>query len=304
MNLEIFTRQLQLLQLLTGNTELTVRQICEQLDISVRTFHRYVAMFRAAGFEVNLDSNIYSILHTSPFYTNVSDKMQLRSSEVSTMVGMLNRADPRDPSVAALRRKFTSIYGVDFSEEAMQTNQHIIQNTTQIERAIRQRHVMLLHDYESPHRQTLSDRLVEPFRILSSTGSVRCYEPSTDTCKTFKIARIRGEAEVLPGHWKHMQQHKNYYVDPFGFSGEQRHRVALRLSLLASQILCEEFGVSEAQLLIDPDNQHRLFYTYVCSDIGIGRFVMGLLGEVEVVSGPSLKQYIQEQIKQYAGQEN
>ena len=69
-------------------------------------------------------------------------------------------------------------------------------------------------------------------------------------------------------------------------------------------ILCEEFGVSEAQLLIDPDNQHRLFYTYVCSDIGIGRFVMGLLGEVEVVSGPSLKQYIQEQIKQYAGQEN
>ena len=174
------------------------------------------------------------------------------------------------------------------------------ESTNLLQRAIRARRQVILHHYESPHRQTDSDRLVEPFRLLTATGSVRCYEPSTDTCKTFKIARIRGQVEVLKQHWEHTTEHVNYYTDAFGFSGEVRHRVVLRLTMLAAQVLCEEFGVKESQLLIDPEEpSHRIFHTHVCSPVGIGRFVMGLINDVEVVRGNELNDFIRQELDRY-----
>lgn len=292
MNLEIFTRQLQLLQLLTGNTELTVREICDELDISARTFHRYIAMFRAAGFEVASRRSIYTIFQTSPFYASIADKMQLRGSEVNTLVRMLDKAGTGDPSIASLRRKFSNLYGVDFSLKEARADDLLVRNTALLQKAIRSRRQVLLHDYESPHRQTLSDRLVEPFRLLPATASVRCYELQSNSCKTFKIARIRGEVELCKENWRYPTLHVNYYTDLFGFSGEERSRVILRLTMLAAQVLCEEFGVKDSQLLIDGDNTHRIFSTYVCSPVGIGRFVMGLLNDVEIVRGPELQAYV------------
>lgn len=301
MNLEIFTRQLELLELLTGNTDQTVQDICERLDISVRTFHRYIAMFRTAGFELTSAHSIYTILQTSPFYACIADKMQLRSSEVNTMVRLIDRADEADPAIQSLRRKFSNLYGVDFSEQEVRLADHVTAASKQLQRAIKSRRQVVLHDYESPHRQTHTDRLVEPFRLLSATGCVRCYEPASGACKTFKIARIRGEVEVLEQHWEHTTEHVNYYTDAFGFSGEVRHRVVLRLTLLAAQVLCEEFGVKESQLLIDPDNQHRIFATHVCSPVGIGRFVMGLINDVEVVRGKELREFIAQELSRFSG---
>ena len=300
MNLEIFTRQLELLEILTGNTDQTVQDICDRLDISQRTFHRYIAMFRAAGFELTSAHSVYTIFQTSPFYACIADKMQLRSSEVNTLVRLLDRADDADTAIVSLRRKFANLYGVDFNEQEVRLANQLSESTNLLQRAIRARRQVILHHYESPHRQTDSDRLVEPFRLLTATGSVRCYEPSTGTCKTFKIARIRGQVEVLKQHWEHTTEHVNYYTDAFGFSGEVRHRVVLRLTMLAAQVLCEEFGVKESQLLIDPEEpSHRIFHTHVCSPVGIGRFVMGLINDVEVVRGNELNEFIRQELDRY-----
>lgn len=299
MNLELFTRQLQLLEMLTGNTDKTLQDICEQLDLSPRTFHRYVAMFRAAGFEVSSSHTIYTIFFTSPHYANIADKMQLRSSEVNTMADMLSRADITNPAVTTLRRKFSNLYGVDFNQSDAHADQQLQQNTTLLQQAVRHRRQVILHDYESPHRSEASDRLVEPFRMLAATASVRCYEPQTDTCKTFKISRIRGEVQLLDQQWEHQTRHVHYYTDPFGFSGETRRRIILRLTPLAAQVLCEECGVKESQLIIDADNRHRIFSTHVCSPVGAGRFIMGLLNDVEIVQGHDLQTYIHQELQRY-----
>lgn len=299
MNLEIFTRQLQLLEILTGNTDQTVQDICDRLDISPRTFHRYIAMFRAAGFEVSSSRTIYTIFYTSPHYATIADKMHLKGSEVNTMADMLSRADATDPAITTLRRKFSNLYGVDFNQPEARVDQQLQQNTSLLQQAVRSRRQVVLHDYESPHRDEASDRLVEPFRMLAASASVRCYEPQTDTCKTFKIARIRGGVQLLDRQWKHQTRHVHYYTDPFGFSGETRRRVILRLTPLAAQVLCEECGVKESQLVIDTDNRHRIFSTHVCSPVGVGRFVMGLINDVEIVQGRDLQAYIHQELQRY-----
>ena len=43
-------RLLRLMKMLTANTELTVDEIAERLDMSRRTVYRYIDTFRAAGF--------------------------------------------------------------------------------------------------------------------------------------------------------------------------------------------------------------------------------------------------------------
>ena len=300
MNLEIFQRQLELLEILTGNTDQTVQDICDRLDISSRTFHRYIAMFRAAGFEISSSHTIYTIFFTSPHYANIADKMQLRGSEVNTMADMLYHADTTDPAVTSLRRKFSNLYGVDFNQSEVHADQQLQQNTSLLQQAVRRRRQVILHDYESPHRDEVSDRLVEPFRMLAATACVRCYEPQTNTCKTFKIARIRGEVQLLDQQWEHQTHHVSYYTDPFGFSGETRRRIILRLTPLAAQVLCEECGVKESQLIIDADNRHRIFSTHVCSPVGVGRFVMGLLNDVDIVQGRDLQTYIHQELQRYA----
>ena len=49
-------------------------------------------------------------------------------------------------------------------------------------------------------------------------------------------------------------------------------------------------------MMIDSDDEHRIISLQVCSYQGIGRFVLGLLGEVEVLKGDDFKSYLRKQI--------
>jgi hypothetical protein len=60
----------------------------------------------------------------------------------------------------------------------------------------------------------------------------------------------------------------------------------------------EEYPLA-TNALIKLSDTSWLFETKVCSLEGVGRFVMGLLDEVEVVDTPELDGYIRSRIKEY-----
>lgn len=284
---DTFACQMRLLHLLTGNCHLTANDLCAQLSISHRTFFRYIHLFRASGFHVSLRAGIYSINLTSPLFAAVHDKWQLSPSEVDTISRLLRKAGDQDLGAMRLRQHMETVYGMAFSipPEEWGPRQLLIANAETLAQAIREQRQAVLPAYESPHSQTRSDRLVEPYKLIENSASVRCYEVATAQCKTFKIARIGAPVELLPQAWEHRSDHTNYYTDLFGFSGESVHRVTLRLGPLAARILCEEYGVQETQFAIDTDGIHRLFSIGVCQYKGLERFVMGLLNDIEVVRG-------------------
>jgi len=297
MNLDIFARQLRLLQTLAGNTQLSVGEVCERLDISHRTFYRYIAMFRDQGFDVSNDDGTYSVDLSSPFFSNISEKMRLTASEAQTLCELLEKADPADPRIQRLRQRLRTIYGMEFSDGQTQIDRRFTTNSEAIAQAIRQHKQIILHKYESPHSQTLTDRLVEPFKMVPHIGGVRCYEQQSDQCKTFKISRIKGRVEILKKNWANRSKHITYYTDIFGFSSETVHRITLRLGTLAASILQEEYGVKETQFIIDADGTHRLFAISVCSFEGIGRFVLGLMSDIEIIRTQEFREYIGQQLQ-------
>lgn len=293
---DIFARQLRLLELLAGNTRLTTGDLAARLGLSRRSVYRYLEMFRVSGFHLSRRNGVHAIDYSSPFITALADKMRLTADEVELIAQLLAQADGNAPLVARLRQRFGSIYAGGAAGSSTAERQHIADNTALLQQAVRERRKAVLHAYHSPHSQTTSDRLVEPFKLVSPGGSVRCYEPAAHACKTFKVARIGGRVELLREHWTHAARHITYYTDLFGFSAETTHRVVLRLGRLATRILIEEYGISPTQLVIDGDDGHMLYALRVCSYQGVGRFVLGLINDVQVVQGDGLRNYLRRQL--------
>lgn len=296
---DIFARQVRLLHLLTGNCDRSIDDICAQLLISQRTFYRYIRLFRATGFHISLNEGIYCINLSSPLFTVVREKNQFQPDQVATIRRLLLKAGDQDLGALRLRQHMETVYGVEFGGHASdrEPRQLLMANADTLAQAIEEHRQALLPAYDSPHSHTLSDRLVEPYELLETPASVRCYEVATAQCKTFKIARIGGAVELLDQTWEHRSEHTNYYTDLFGFSGENIHHVTLRLGPLAARILCEEYGVREAQFALDADGVHRLFCVGVCEYQGLERFVMGLLNDVEVVRGTEFLAHLRQSVR-------
>lgn len=87
-------------------------------------------------------------------------------------------------------------------------------------------------------------------------------------------------------------------ADLFGCSDAETQRVVLRLGPRATRILMEEFGVRDWQLVIDADPSRRLFATSVRGCEGVGRFVLGLVSDIEVVRGDGLRQWLVGQLRE------
>jgi hypothetical protein len=96
---------------------------------------------------------------------------------------------------------------------------------------------------------------------------------------------------MLDEKWEFGNKHITYYTDIFGFSGEKQHRVKLVLGRLAMRILMEEFGVEEHRFIIQ-DDSHWLIALQVCSYQGVGRFVMGLIRDIDIIDSPDFVAYL------------
>ena len=67
MELEKFSRQLHLLEMLTADRFMTVDEIGKKLEMSRRSIYRYMDSFKELGFIVRKEGTKYRIDHNSPF---------------------------------------------------------------------------------------------------------------------------------------------------------------------------------------------------------------------------------------------
>jgi predicted DNA-binding transcriptional regulator YafY len=91
-------------------------------------------------------------------------------------------------------------------------------------------------------------------------------------------------------------RHDVGFVDIFRMHGECRTRVQLLLNVRAAHLLLEEYPKS-ADYLKEIDHEHWLLETEVCSFLGIGRFVLGLMDDIEVIEPKEFVQFLKERLK-------
>ena len=106
-----------------------------------------------------------------------------------------------------------------------------------------------------------------------------------------------GDVQLLDLNWSHEEQHKRIYTDLFMFSGEEQYHVKLWLGQLSHNLLLEEYPEAERCLVRQDADGRYLFETDVVSFLGIGRFVLGLYDDIEVVGDESFLNYLNKKVK-------
>ncbi len=294
MEKERFDRQLQLMLLLTQSQPRDIESLGRELHMSRRSIYRYIDTFRKMGFIVEKHSSKYRIDQSSPFFRQITERIHFSEAEAITINRVLNAVYDRSPEVRHLRQKLSGLY--DFKVLSRHgVDEHIAHNLSNLYDAIKLERVVVLRNYASPHSGKVSDRTVEPYMFLSENTEVRCYELATGMNKTFKISRA-AQVDLLDMLWSHKDKHKPFYTDLFGFSGETQIPVRIVLGPLAARILMEESSNALPQMTLQDDGRY-LLETSVCSYKGIGRFVLGLCDDVEVLEPQEFKSYLRERVR-------
>lgn len=282
--------QLQLLLALSQNRSLTIDELSGRFGLSRRSLYYYLDFYRDCGFIVEKTGNCYRIDRESPFFKQLIARISFTEEEAIAISRILNKVE-EDALVRSIRQKIGRFYDFNIQNDPQLAEQQA-QKVSALCQAIKLKRMVILRGYSSGHSQTKKDRLVEPYLMMNNNQDVRCHELSSGMNKTFKLARM-ASVEMLSDEWIHEQEHRLLYTDVFMFSGEEQHPITLRMGQLATNLLREEYPAGTA-CLEQEDERHWLLRMPVCSYQGIGRFVMGLFEDIEVLGDAGFHAYLRE----------
>lgn len=289
-------RELDLILLMTENKNYTAAQLCSRLGISLRNLYYYLDFLRYSGFKLIKTGNYYRIDRHSPFFRKLHESIDFTEQEAVLLRRLVNGSGENNVLVESIRHKLDKFYDLQILTD-ISANKRVSQNIDRLYEAIKFKQMVKICRYSSPHSQTVTDRIVEPFAFMNDNMDVRCYELSTRQNKTFKIARM-DNVEIIDMLWNNEDQHRQLFTDDFMFSGEEKYRVNMILGQLSANLIREEVPRAAANLKAY-DERHFSLELDVCSYVGIGRFVLGLYNDIEVQGNDGFKEYLHQEIESY-----
>ena len=287
-------RMLRLMALLSSNVEYTVDELAERLEMSRRTVYRYIDTFRGAGFSVEkVRDYVYHLTTLKAGVADLSSIVYFSPEEAYIVNRLIDGLDSDNSLRDGLRQKLAAIY--DRTSIASVTDRPSNARKVQIlTEAIREQRVAQLQRYSSSRAGQTRNYRVEPFALSSNYASVWAFDLKDQTNKRFKILRI-GEVVKTDEPWTMAYAHHETPLDAFRIHGERVYHVVLRMNNIAKNLMVEEYPLTEAHIREDadrPDGQSWIYDGTVRGMEGIGRFVLGLEANIEILEGEELRTYL------------
>ena len=287
-------RTLRLMRLMSGNAYLTVEQLAKRLDTSTRSIYRYIDTFKTCGFAVEkIDDSIYRLISMPTGYKDLQKLVYFSEEEARVLTYLIESLDETNSLKSSLYKKLCAVFDTKSIKEYSGTSKNAA-NVQALGNAMKDRKTVILKDYSSSSSGTVRDRVVEPFEFTNNHINVWAYDCEKKDVRLFKIARI-GWVDILPIDWQHEDEHDKGYLDAFRMQGKTQTHVRLEMTLRAKNLLCEEFPLAEPDIT-EKDGKYILD-TKVSKMEGVGRFVIGLMGDIRVLDSPELVAYINDYIR-------
>jgi predicted DNA-binding transcriptional regulator YafY len=289
-------RLLRLMKMLTGNNQYSIQDLSSKLEMSRRTVYRYIDTFRAAGFIIKKRDDIFKLDKSSPYFKDISQLIHFTEEEAYILKSAIENIDENNLLKQNLKKKLYTIYDYKILAETV-THGKDSENVNKLVEAIENKQQVRLINYSSANSKAIRNRTVEAFAFTTNYIQLWAYDLDEKKNKLFNLKRIE-KVEILTQTWQYETEHKSGYLDIFRISSFRQYPVKLRLGLLSASLLTEEYPLSEKYLTKISDNEY-IFETKVCSYEGIGRFIMGLLHDIEIIESDELKYFIRNRIKLY-----
>lgn len=294
MRMNKYGHELDLILLLTENHSYTTQELADRLGITRRNLYYYLEYLRDSGFVLIKNGYTYRLDRSSPFFKRLHENIALTRDEAAYVHRLLDSTEKHDYQALTIRAKLERQFHLEeLSDPAVM--RRINRNVQQLKKAIAEKKMVTLKAYSSPHSKTVADRIVEPFMLMNSGSDIRCHELRSHENKTYKTSRMQ-EVEIMDLPWICEDQHREVYTDIFNFSGEDRLHVSLRLGQLSHNLLVEEYPGAEPFVKQLDDNTWQADIDVV-SYHGIGRFVLGLFDDIDILGDKGFISYLQEKTK-------
>lgn len=289
-------RTLRLISLLIGNRRNT-SELAEVVGCDLRTLQRYIETFKSAGFVVEYHER--GIPYMSPNdgrLKNISDLVHFTDEEAYILHRAIDSIDDNTSLKQNLKKKLYNIYNYPWLADVIVKPEHGNNVHTLIE-AIEEKRCALLQNYRSSNSNSVSDRIVEPYKFTTNYQQIWCYEIESKSSKLFKVARI-GNVGLTNTTWQNEKLHLETYIDVFRISGPCYIGSAnLQLNVRAYNLLIEEYPLAEKYIIRETDGSYT-FNAPLCSYEGVCRFITGLFPDIQVKGDKKLQEFILEKINQ------
>ena len=268
----------------------TIKQLAERFDSSQRTIYRYISLLEEANFLVEQDfQNRYFIASSE----DDPSQSQFTIEETKLIKKLIQGGASDNPLKSTLLKKLALNSEMD-SMPRLFVKARQGKFVEQLSEAIRSKKQVVLKNYHSANSNEVRDRLVEPIHFGDNYSAVMALDTNDKVCKQFKIDRI-GEVIEIEKPFQYSDLHKTTSTDIFGFTGESREFVTLKLGMRAFLLLREEHPLSIPYT--EKMEDHYLFHGPVASFEGVGRFVLGLIDEIKVLGSAAFRDYIDKKLQ-------
>lgn len=288
-----FQKMLEILLMLDCKYGRTIQEISDRFGVSQRTVYRYFDTFKQVGFVIENNNGYFKIDKEESTSQDVSNLLHFSEEETFILSKAIHLIEDGSELKDKLARKLYSLYDFDRVIYAISRIEDT-ENIFNLIQAIKKQKQVILKEYKSGHGKSIRDRLVEPIDFTVNYLGVWCYDVEDQSNKIFKTARIK-EVVLTDEPWQNMPNHNKGITDIFRMQSFEPIAIQLKLSILAYNLLLEEFPLSEKYIKKVDDNNY-LLTTEVGNFLGVGRFILGLPDEIMVVYPQSLKEYLIEKI--------
>ena len=295
-------RILRMMKMLTTNVNYSIDDIADKLELTQRTVYRYLDTLENAGFVLQRSKKCVRLCTESPFFKDISQLIHFSEEEAYMVNQLIESIADTNLVKRNLKKKLASVYHFHGVADGIINKEHNTAIHTLLD-AIENKRTVILKNYASSHTGDVRNRLVEPFAFTTNYVQVRCYEPESGMNKMFRVSRIE-EVLLQNENWMYEEKHQHAYLDIFRMSSTNgiTYPIKLELDTRAHNLLLEEFPLSE-KYLTKISKDKWLLETEVSSYAGVGRFVMGLAADIQIIDTPELKKYIADYVQQHILQE-
>ena len=287
-------RVLRLMRLMSGNSYFTIDELAQKLETSYRSIYRYIDTFKEVGFAVEkIHGNVYRLVKMPSPFKDISKLVYFSDEEARILCSLIENLDSTNTLKHSLYKKLAAIYDLTSIREftGSKSNAGCIQA---LGNAMEERKKVILKNYASSSSGEVRDRMVEPFGFTNNHIEVWAYDCEKGDCRLFKIPRIDW-VDILPEGWTHEAEHHRKQIDAFHMSSDVQIPVKFELTLMAKNLLLEEFPLSEEG--IRQVDGKWVYEGTVGRLEGVGRFCIGLADQVRVIDSPELEAYIKDYVE-------
>ena len=280
--------------MLSSNVDYTTPELADLLEITERSIYRYIRSFKDNGFVLEKrNPNIHKLLKMPLDEIKLDELIQISSEEAFILHTLLLSITGGSQIHINLEQKLAALFDATSITEII-GKKTAAENVRILKKAIDEKECVELIDYESGHTMKVSDRIVEPYGFSTNYADVYAYEPASGICKTFKIIRI-GWVRPIGAEWEFEEKHEVIDPDCFRMNGKESIPVTLRMTLMAKNLLIEEYPLSMRD--ISYKDGYWLLNTVVKDLAGVGRFFLGLSDQIEIIDSPKLESYVKRRVR-------